>query len=359
MQLRKPEYISPSALRKFEENPEEYFMAYLSPVRVPRLPQTMPMAAGSAFDAHVKSFLHDVIYGKTHKDAAKYELRTLFEAQVESHNRDWAWVHGGYLFKMYTESGALADLLSELAKSADDPRFEFDLKGAVGGYREGITKHTCDAILMGKPDLRWMTEGGIHVIFDWKVNGYCGKYNTSPKPGYIQCRSWDGCWTRGGQHKDVLPMTHKGIQINAGAFFESHEPDWAMQLATYGWLLGDNVGADMVGCVDQVACNGSRTYPYSHPRATIENFPVVRFASHKARISDRFQFEVLNRYQKLWSILEKINTDQFYFFQDVSFEESRLKVETLTKQCAMLADPELPDEIKATLAWSRGLQYEA
>ena len=65
------------------------------------------MSIGSAFDAFLKSHLHKVLFGGTDP---RFELEAIFEEQVESHNRDWAKVHGEYVFNFYRECGALADL---------------------------------------------------------------------------------------------------------------------------------------------------------------------------------------------------------------------------------------------------------
>jgi len=122
--MRKPEYISPSALFVYEAKPDQYYMNYLADVRPPRSKQTPAMAVGSAFDAYVKSHLHQVVYGT---NDPKYELQNLFEAQVEPHCRDECWTAGKYLFDCYKASGALTDLMLELSSAVDEPRFEFDL----------------------------------------------------------------------------------------------------------------------------------------------------------------------------------------------------------------------------------------
>lgn len=325
--MRHPEYLSPSSLDCFEETPDEYYMRYLSDTKVPKIPQTQPMSVGSAFDAHIKSHIHLKLFGPNHKDAPKFELTTLFEAQVEMHNRDWAWENGKYVFEQYLQSGALADLMIELQQAAEDPRFEFDVKGEVEGYREGVTKAMKGLILMGKPDIRFVNSSGAHCIFDWKVNGYCGNSNTSPKPGYVQCREQSGdYWMRKGAHKNAFVQTIRGMQINSTCYLEDVDPKWATQNATYGWLLGEAVGAEIIAGIDQIVCNGGRRNAFDRP--------ALRVASHRTRVSERFQFDVLARYQNLWGI---INSEPFYFFRSLSFEESKAKCEVLDKMAASLA----------------------
>src|SRR5689334_20567317 len=139
--MRKPEYLSPSSLSCWLKDPTEYYRRYLSDIKPDKFPQDRAMASGSAFDAYVKSHLHDVIYGKNHKDSNKYQLKEIFEAQVEPQNRDWAWPVGAYLFACYKESGALADLLMDLSQASDDPRFEIEVKGVITGPLESDTGH--------------------------------------------------------------------------------------------------------------------------------------------------------------------------------------------------------------------------
>lgn len=336
---RKPEYISPSAYKLYLEDQPEYFRRYLAEKRPPKFPQTEPMAAGSAFDAYVKAHLHGTLFGKGHKDSSKYELDAIFCAEVEAHNRDWAKPVGQYIFEAYQESGALADLMLELQQSIDEPRFEFDLKGEVRGSREPAEGMIQGVTLMGKPDLRFINAEGAHVIYDWKVNGYCGRYNTSPKPGYVQLRDGSkGFWERLGQHKNAFVQQYRGMMINTGDYLERIDSDWARQLATYGWLLGEQVGAEIITGIDQIACNGANP--------DLEGRPRLRIASHRMRVSQDFQYQALAGYQYLWSIIQDIGTDKFYFFRDLSFEESKLKCDSIEREVDALTDPETPSDVK-------------
>lgn len=312
---RRPEYLSPSALKCFEDDPVEYYRRYLSPVKAPKIPQTYPMSVGSAFDAYVKAYLHEKVYGKNHPDAGKYSIDALLRAQVEPQNLDWAQSAGSYVFEAYKTSGALADLMLELKSAVDDPRFEFEVRGVIGGERE-ISGKKMGVPLLGKPDLRFVHSKGAHVITDWKVNGFCGKGNTSPMPGYIQCRDDAGYKT--GAHKDAFIQEWKGVYINTGAYLETYNTEWATQLCTYGWLLGEPIGHEFVVGVDQIVANGTKRSASGHPH--------LRIANHRIRISEKFQYEVIARFQNLWGIL----TDEpFYFFRNMSFEDS-------AKKCQML-----------------------
>ncbi len=339
---RCPEYLSPSALGTYESNKTEYYIRYIAPTKAPRMQQTQPMSVGSAFDAFVKSYLHEKIYGKGHHESNKYELTTIFESQVEPANRDWALDAGRYTFEKYKESGALSDLMMELSSASDDPRFEFEVRGVVHAEgkepsREGVSKKTQGVTLLGKPDLRYVNSQGAHVVHDWKVNGYCGKGNTSPTPGYVMCREHDiGVhWKRMGSHKDAFIQPHKGLMVNTGAYLEQYKEDWATQLATYGWLLGEKVGVEMICSVDQIVGNGMKRDSAGHP--------ALRMVSHRIRVSSKFQFEAIARYQELWGIL---HDEPFYFFRDMSFEASAQKCALLDEQCLAMGDPTLTPEEK-------------
>jgi hypothetical protein len=92
------------------------------------------MSVGSAFDAYVKSYMHQKIFGNNHPKAAVYELRTLFEAQVEEHNREFAWEAGKHVFDRYKDCGALADIMQEIRHvPPTEPLFEVDVAGVIEG----------------------------------------------------------------------------------------------------------------------------------------------------------------------------------------------------------------------------------
>ena len=59
-----PEGLRNNPEAMFEKDHDEFYLKYLSENRPGRLPQTLPMSVGSAFDARVKSSLHEAIFGK-------------------------------------------------------------------------------------------------------------------------------------------------------------------------------------------------------------------------------------------------------------------------------------------------------
>lgn len=289
--MRRPNYLSPTSINLFFENQEDYYLKYLADVRPPRDPQTQPMSIGSAFDAFVKSNLYTSLFGKNSNP--KYECRALFEEQVEEQHRGWAWNHAMYAFRCYKDCGAYTDLLQELERSVGQPRFEFDIEGLVGSDLGTVN-------FFGKPDVHYINREGHSVILDWKVNGYCSKYPTSPKKGYLKLRPQNKA------HKDANPISYQGLHVNGKYFLEDIDKVWATQLAIYGWLLGEDIGSQFVVGLDQLACS---------PGA--DELPDIRIAEHRLRIGENFQKELFERALHVWEV---INSD--HIFRDLSIEES-------------------------------------
>lgn len=290
--MRQITYLSPSAIALWDENQDEFYMRYLADERPPREAQTRPMSIGSAFDAYVKSYLHEKLFGKDNDP--KYSLTALFEAQVEEQHRDWALINGKYLFEQYKQAGCLADMMLELSKASSDPRFEFEVQGAVNGYREGLESVVGDVVLLGKPDCHYVNANGTTVILDFKVNGYLSQ--ASPLAGYIRMRSAGA--TQHKMHKDCMPMKINGMLINVAKYLEEQDKKWARQLAVYAWLTGCPVGSDFLVGIDQVACK-SNTY----------GFPEVRFAEHRTRVSNNFQMTVYNQAAHIW---DTVHSDHIF-----------------------------------------------
>lgn len=317
--MRMPEYLSPTSLKTFEENRDEFFLKYLADVRPPRLPQTQPMSVGSAFDAYVKSYLHYNLHGNYGPGDA-YSRDVIFEKQVEPHNRDWAREAGQHVFERYKLSGALADLMLELGTAVNAPRFEFDIKGTISSSIGEIP-------LLGKPDIFFINNEGARVLDDWKVNGYCGNSTTSPKPGYVKVR--DGWRSDEGKpsrenhcpHKECWPVKYKGITINPNMYMEKLDVGWADQQAIYAWLLGEEIGSeDLIVGIEQIVAKPGVFKP------------LLRFASHRLKISQAYQFALYERIKLAW---EAIKTG--HIFTDLSREESDARCADLNEQAAALA----------------------
>ena len=309
--MRKVEYLSPSAIDLYSKDPQKYYQQYLAENRLARSPQTNAMSIGSAFDAYAKSYLHQKLFGD--KDE-RYDLRRLFEAQVEPQWRDWAWKNGAYVFEQYKQSGCLSDLMLMLKNSVSDPRFEFEIRGVVSGYREGVEGHFDQVVLLGKPDVDFVTADGVHVILDFKVNGYCSNYNTSPKPYYLRMRGAGG--TSYGRHPRCAAFFEDGVEVNRACGLEVVDKQWARQLAIYGWLCGEPIGAPFVTVVHQIVCN-----PLGGGM-----LPKIRVAEHVNRIGDEYQRKCFGEAVMLWDL---VHSD--HFFRDMSKEESDSLCELLEK----------------------------
>lgn len=306
--MRNIQYLSPTSLSLYLKDKQEFYLNYLAEDRPDRFPQTEPMALGSSFDAFVKSYLHQSLFGKTDP---KFEFQTLFEAQVEEQNRDRAKKNGEHIFNEYKAEGCLADIMLELSNSVIEPKFELDVKGVVNGYKEGITKKSdTGVVFLGKPDLLFVNASAARVILDWKVNGYYSAYFTSPMKGYIRLRQ---SRSNKGAHKEAYVTVHKGMQINAAHYLEQLNEDWARQLSIYAWLFGEEIGSDFIVAVDQVVGNPPR------------------FAEHRLRIGSDFQFRTFAQAQEAWDV---VHSD--HYFRELTFEESKVKCESLDKMAATL-----------------------
>lgn len=297
--MRTPEFLSPTSIKKYTEDKEDFYFRYLSEVKIPRPPQTQPMAVGSAFDAYVKSYLHTSLFGSGYD--LRYELGTIFEEQVESHNRDWAWEHGKLIFDKYKAAGCLADLMLELNQAVGKPRFEFTVQDTIDG----------DIPLLGKPDIFFINSEGARVIYDWKVNGYCSERLKSPMKGFVKLRSnIDGTWYP-ETHKNCHLLVFKGIAINIAMRLEDGNKDWADQLAIYAWLLGEEIGSEeIVFGIDQVCGPADR----------------LRFATHRLRISPDYQYNLFELIKQVWTEI-----DSEWIFRDMDKDQS-------INRCALLEE---------------------
>jgi hypothetical protein len=298
--------LSPTSLHLWESNREDFYVKYLSGLERQDEKQSLAMAVGSSFDAYVKSALCKHIFGSC---PPGYSLDELLREQVDAEILDDAMAAGKHVFSRYVDCGAYNELLDWICRSDETPRFEFKLTGEI----EGIS-------LMGKPDC-WFTHKGIHVVLDWKVNGYCSNSATSPKKLYSHCRdTWgedEGKPTRGGAgpHKMYVPMDYHGLQIGSH-YLDDTDAGWADQLCIYSWMLGVPVGAEeVVTCIDQIAAKPG------------DLSPLLRVAQHRCRISKFWQHSLLGRLQDCWRTIQS-----GHIFTDMSREESEARCEALKMQ---------------------------
>ncbi len=303
---RTPTYLSPTSISTYYKNADEFYLRYLADHRPPRFPQTDAMAIGSSFDAFVKSYLHEKLFGKN-KDE-RFNLRTLFEAQVEKQWWSWAWRHGQIVFDAYNESGTLADLIVELEGAIGQPKFESEMFGTVDGEREGVTIDAGGVPLLGKPDVYFINKHGAHVILDWKVNGYCSQWGASPMQGYVRLREIGQPYTT---HKTAQCAMVDGIIVNISGYLDHYNKDWARQLSIYSWLCGEEVGAKFIAAIDQIACRNGK----------------FKFAEHRLRVSSDFQWNVFAQAQTVWKAVTS-----GHFFLNMTREESAARCKLLDDQ---------------------------
>jgi hypothetical protein len=298
----------------WEKDQREYILRHLVDNRPARTKQELPASVGSSFDAWVKSNLHAELFGPGADP--QFEFTAIFEEQVESHNRDRARDMGLRCFDSYVHTGAYDELLALMKNAKEDPQFEFTATGAVLGVP-----------MIGKPDCRFVTESGVHVILDWKVKGYCSKWGASPAKGYRIVR--DGLdWPKpsrgaGKAHKLYDPIDLEGLEISKTPM-EQCDKDWAVQLSIYGWLLGEAVGDEnVVICIDEIPCKSRQDKGLD---------PLLRIANHRARVSPEFQFDIAGRICELW---KRITTG--HIFTDVDRETSDAKFTTIERAATALA----------------------
>ena len=299
--MRIPEYISPTSLAQFFDDRTEFYLKYIADNRPPRLPQTKPMAAGSAFDAYLKAYISEALFGVVKPE---FELKTIFEMQVEKHNQDWAWGVGKYLLEQYKATGALSDLMLELSLAIHAPRLEFTVQDTVNILGTPIP-------LLGKPDIYFVVKGGSHIIPDFKVNGYCGSRATSPKPGYVMVR---GDWGRGngGPHKNAQLMKIDGINVNIATYLEDTDDTWARQLFIYALILGENIGSKFIAGIEQIVCKPTN------------DMPSIRVASHRCRISEGYQKKIAEQLLICWTAIQ-----EKHIFTDLTKEENDARCASL------------------------------
>lgn len=326
--MRKPKYLSHSSLTLWGKDKEEFYIKHLASTRAQRIKQENYMAVGAGFDAYAKSALHEALFGKGADP--QFEFDAIFESQVEPHNRDFCRESGKHVFDCYVMTGAYDDLLAMLAKSKEPPRFEFSVEGVLDGR----------VPFLGKPDCRFIHECGVHVILDWKVKGYCSKYGASPSKNYRLCRDAYGPPIKPSKshmkaHDSYEAYDHHGFEINK-LYMEQGNEEYADQLCTYGWLLGEKIGdEEVVVCIDEIV---AKFMP--------EGKPLLRVANHRARVSAQHQMIVLNRAADCWDALTS-----GYIFRHMTREESDARCQQLEQKCmAIQSDGSLEEELFAKMA---------
>jgi hypothetical protein len=294
--MREMKYLSHSGMKLYYEDAEAFYARYCAEVRPPREPQNHYMAVGSSFDAYVKSYLFNRLVGRDDKSQA---FDTLFTNQVEPHNRDRALVDGKEVFDFYKKCGALADLILDMEGCVGEPKFEVEITGHVG-----VSNRIGAVPILGKPDIFFITKHGARIIFDWKVNGFYSKSPASPKTGYLKL------FPGSMPHPKTQPLTHRGFTVSGNYPLNFTDKEWASQLSTYAWVLGEEVGGDFICIIDQICCNSTTR---QH-----------RVARHVGTVQEKFQQEVFDKYHTCWYAVKNNHV-----FRNLSYEDSLMRCKTL------------------------------
>lgn len=290
-----PDYLSPTSINQYLDDIEEFFLRYI--VRVPRSPQTQPMAIGSAFDACIKAFL------VTHYSEDGYDKErhgTLYQEflqqEVEEQHREWAYTQGIIIYNMYKSVGALDNLLNDVEPGSLE---------TLDKLLRVVTINGLDVPLLGKPDLLWISKAhGCKIVDDWKCNGACSPHNKSPHPGYVDI------FPSRNIHKDCLLVN--GVNV-----LDMHQ-DYSLQLTVYKILTG----AEIVG-INQLVFG----------KAPVGTIGDLRVALHRHRVSPEREKQVLDAAHQVWSNIS--NYERGGPFSSISAE----RCELLWKQGELFKDP--------------------
>lgn len=272
---KKPSYLSPSSLKMFEHEPNKFYLTRMAPNPMPREPQSMAAAVGSAFDVMIKNYLlnsrkcmhqgaptkeevHKRVLSGVKADLDRISelpfMDAFFELSVEPHCREEAKGAGLKIAKFYVEQLPKFDLTF----------MNLEIHREFTLFNQGVP-------LFMKLDSS-VLDKSKEIPFDWKVKGYSS--DASPVAGYAMIVGEDGVM-KGAHEKFGLPMD----QINE---------DWAMQLATYGWGLGKIPGEPFMAMIHSPVLRSTG----------------MRIALYYAEITAEFQKKLIERYREAWHSIQ-------------------------------------------------------
>lgn len=300
--MRTRPYVSPTQLKKWRENKRGYYIEYLADTRVPKPPQTLPMAVGSAFDVFVK---YAIARRFKLDDFLKIPEEEALLGQIENKGIIvQAEEEGRHLLECYKSSGAFNDLCGEIYS---DIHMEFSVEKIMFGVPMFL-----------KPDLTFRTPRGLPVVVDWKVNGALSASSTSPAKGYVLVRDgWDGTvmgQSRGNMtaHKECILNKYDTIYVNdVGTLTD----EWELQIALYGLGTNSTVDEPMIAGIEQLACKRFKGRPYP------------RCASHRVLIRPEKLKSIRDELVEMWEV---INSD--HVFRDMSKADSQALQAALEKE---------------------------
>jgi hypothetical protein len=273
---KRPYYLSYSSLKKYEKMPMNYYLERIAPNPKPREPQGRAASAGSAFDYFVKidlmkkkgrlESLRETLLGGMYseEEKAKYAGRSvqdiLWCTNVEEQNRAEAGPVGKGLFEAYAQCGFYsADMFKDI-----EIHKKFVLTVDLQEQRVVVP-------IVVKMDATLMNP---EIPHDWKVKGFVSQ--ASPSQGYKECwKLENGRMLNVGCHDKY----RKGMDMS------EVNPDYADQLATYGWAMGFPVGTPFYGSIHEIVIRESG----------------VRICVYEGVISPMMQSSLAERYARAWT----------------------------------------------------------
>lgn len=291
-----PSYLSPSSLNALEVNPNKFYMERMCPTPAAREPQGAAAGVGSAFDVYVKcdlinNRLHnlDVVFKRLLDDTRDSAKRTKYaemtfkdaflEASIEQQPLDSELAQQATLshFDNSVQAGLMIYNLykkSEIFKDTEYVDVEIHKYFTLLNENVPLFMKLDASVMLNhgslfKKDMRLSPH-------DWKVMGYGSKDGASPPPGYKSITSESG--------------ESKGCHANYAAdmAWDTIDPKWATQIATYGWGLGIPPGKPFKSSIDAVIIRPTG----------------IRFARYEAWITAEFQKQLVDRYRQAWYSLQ-------------------------------------------------------
>lgn len=260
--MRLPLYISPSSFFSFTRDPYGHYIRHLSDNPVGRDPQNIHMAMGSAFDAFVKAQITNDL-----QTADKFDLKSLYDAQVAEEFRDELWPKAKFLLDEYMSCGAYGIIIQDMGLAQLQPRFEFDVKAEILGVP-----------VFGKPDAFYHNKNNVPVVLDWKVNSFLGGNNKRKRLFIMDHQT-------GLHHKDCSVSSNEGLPLMVNYGLEAIDKEWALQQFVYAIGLGCNIGDQFITSIDQVTGGPS-------------------FYTYRAYLGKLFQFDCARRIKEMWDDLQ-------------------------------------------------------
>lgn len=287
--LSKPAYLSPSALKNLESDPLRFYLQRCAGKVLPKEPQSLYMAVGSAFDALVKDEIDRQLVAQGKQAERRVYASVLLQRQVSDEHREVATDRANRIFKSYLKLGAVNELLEEGIDSVDPETTQPENMGEVPATaHELLGRKVAGIPIRGHPDAAGTDADQRTVVHDWKLTGGDtdtqkeGAEKPSPHPGYRRLLDT--------KRASLFHAPH----ARCDEPLEALNFEWASQLATYHWLLRPGVG---------------RGYSFLDSRVSVDQVLVfgdhVRVAKIRTHVSGFFQKQLRERYIAAWKRIQE------------------------------------------------------